>query len=638
MSVNPNKSAQRRRFLLLRGESFIAWLGVAAAGILVATMAMSSWWGVRAQREAAEAARREQVRALSSFLAQTAESMLSTDELSALRRLVMEAKRNAQLAECRIMLPDGRVVADGEPSRITAMSLPRRWGGGPLDGAENKTREAGLASFNQSLLVPGRGAATLLVTADTRVGHLDAFDLRSGAGLIAAMGLVALLLVYRQMRVKVVTLGMIRDALLAMKDGERARDALTIGGDRGPEAAAWNELLSEADNLRRTGLAEQAKGAFDRRRESRGEMELACDSLSVGLVILDERGCVRHTNGAAASLLGRKREELAGIKLEALIDHPLLKETTAAMAVGGLVARRTFEMTRGGGGGGEQQQQGGNKSVLRISVRPLRREDSAAVLLTIEDVTQQRVADESRNSFVAQATHELRTPLTNMRLCLETAVDEGAKDPAILSHSLNVLNQETRRLERMVTEILSVSEIESGSLRLRRDDVRMDALYESLKQDLAAPAKDKDQTLKFELPPKLPVIQADRDKLMLAMHNVIGNAIKYTPEGGRVTVTVNVSPDGKTVRTDVSDTGIGIKPEEQELIFDKFYRSKDPRVGKITGSGLGLALAREVARLHGGELTVRSEIDKGSTFTLVVPAAMVTAAAGAPAAAAAAAA
>src|SRR5438105_6314948 len=175
MSENTNKAAVHRRRLLLRGESFIAWLGVAAAGILVATMAMSSWWGVRAQREAAEAARREQVHALSSFLAQTAESMLATDELSALRRLVMEAKRNAQLAECRIVLPDGRVVADGEPSRITAMSLSKRWGGGPLDGAENNTKDPGLASFNQSLLVPGPGAARQLVSADTRVGQLDAF-------------------------------------------------------------------------------------------------------------------------------------------------------------------------------------------------------------------------------------------------------------------------------------------------------------------------------------------------------------------------------------------------------------------------------------------------------------------------------
>jgi signal transduction histidine kinase len=204
-----------------------------------------------------------------------------------------------------------------------------------------------------------------------------------------------------------------------------------------------------------------------------------------------------------------------------------------------------------------------------------------------------------------------------MRLCIETAVEEGSKDPQVLSNSLNVMNQETRRLERMVTEILSVAEIEAGSLRVRKDDVRLDALFESLQTDLAALAKDKEQTLTFELPPKLPVIQGDRDKLVLALHNVIGNAIKYTPQGGKVIVSAKA--DAKHVHVDVSDTGIGIKPEEQALVFDRFYRSNDPRVSKITGSGLGLALAREVARLHGGDLSVQSEIDKGSTFTMTLP-------------------
>jgi len=608
MSMEETKIVARRP-LLLRGESLIASLGVAAAAIVVATMSAAGWWGLRSQREMVESGRREQVQAMSAFLAQTAESMLAADELSGLRRLVIEARRAGELSHCSIVLPDGRVVADGDPTRITATRLPQRWGSGPLDTpAGGEGVDAALISINQSLLVPGRGAATLMVGAGPRGGVHDGWELRAGVGLIAIVGLVALLLVYRQMRMKVLALGMIRDALLAMDGGEKAPDALTIGGQQGREASAWNALLQETQNLRKLGVAEQARGMLDRRRESRGEMELACDTLSVGLMILDERGCIRHNNGAAGSLLGRKREELAGVELINLIDHPSVRETVAGVLAGSAIQRRSFEMTQGGEG---------QKSVLRLSVRPLRREDTSSVLLTIEDVTQQRVADESRNSFVTQATHELRTPLTNMRLCLEMAVEEGSKDPAVLGHSLNVLNQETRRLERIVTEILSVSEIESGSLSIRRDDVRLDALFDALKCDMEALAKEKEQVLSFELPPKLPVVQADRDKLVLALHNVVGNSIKYTPKGGRVVV--SISADSKRVMVEVSDTGIGIKAEEQELIFDKFYRSNDPRVGKITGSGLGLALAREVARHHGGDLTVQSAIDKGSTFTLTLP-------------------
>jgi signal transduction histidine kinase len=147
--------------------------------------------------------------------------------------------------------------------------------------------------------------------------------------------------------------------------------------------------------------------------------------------------------------------------------------------------------------------------------------------------------------------------------------------------------------------------------------VRLDKLFEELEADYGAQAKDKEIAMKFDLPPKLPVIQADRDRLILAAHNLIGNALKYTPAGGKVTVTVK--SENTQLVMEVADSGIGIEEQEQQLIFEKFYRSKDPRVGKITGSGLGLALAREVVRLHGGEITVRSELNSGSTFTLTLP-------------------
>jgi signal transduction histidine kinase len=316
---------------------------------------------------------------------------------------------------------------------------------------------------------------------------------------------------------------------------------------------------------------------------------------------------VRHANGAAASLLGKTPGDLSGTPLAEHFEDEPIRLMIADTASGGAGQRRTHEFERRGG---EQS------SILRVHARPLRREDSSAVLVTIEDVTQQRVAEASRHSFVAQATHELRTPLTNMRLCIETAIENDG-DSKVRSQCMNVLNQETRRLERTVTEILSVSEIEAGALRLRNDDVRLDALFEGLKTDVEALAREKQISLQFELPPKLPVIQADRDKLVLALHNLIGNAIKYTPDGGKVTVTVRVT--ARQVAIDVTDTGIGIRPEEHHLIFERFYRAKDPRVSKITGSGLGLALTREVVRLHGGDVSVFSELDSGSTFTVTVP-------------------
>jgi signal transduction histidine kinase len=257
-------------------------------------------------------------------------------------------------------------------------------------------------------------------------------------------------------------------------------------------------------------------------------------------------------------------------------------------------------------------------ATLRLTARPGRAERAGGLTVVIEDVTQQRMAEQSRKVFVDQATHELRTPLTNIRLYTEQAIEDGDKDPTALAQALNVISSETRRLERIVQDMLSVSEIEAGSLALRRDDVRLDELFTELNQDYRRQAGEKQIVLTFDLPPKLPVLNADRDKLLLALHNLIGNALKYTPQGGSVTVRVSAD-DAGGVRVDVSDTGIGISEEDQARVFERFYRAKDKRIAHVTGTGIGLTLARDVIRLHGGDIGVESELNKGSTFTLTLP-------------------
>jgi signal transduction histidine kinase len=256
-------------------------------------------------------------------------------------------------------------------------------------------------------------------------------------------------------------------------------------------------------------------------------------------------------------------------------------------------------------------------TVLQFTVRPFQVEDQRLVVVTIEDITQARLADASRRSFLAQAAHELRTPLTSIQLYAEGALGQGADVSKGIAESLNVINEEARRLAQIVSQVLSIAEIEAGSLRLRRDDLRLDALFTQLKSEHKGPAAEKKIRLVFDLPPKLPVVKADRDKVAMALHNLMGNALKYTPEGGSVTVTATL--DAGVLRVDVTDTGIGISPEDQGRIFQKFCRANDPRVAEITGSGLGLAIAREVVRLHGGDIQVQSELDHGSTFTLTLP-------------------
>jgi PAS domain S-box-containing protein len=425
--------------------------------------------------------------------------------------------------------------------------------------------------------------------------------------MIGAGGCLCLFMVYHHTKSRFRAMGCIQTALRDNLLSTGPRDALRLREDMGPEALAWNKLLAEADAVNATKVANRTREALGDRRSSPGDFEAACESLSIGMIIVDSNLCARQTNGAAAALLQMAREQVVGAELSKLVQDAEVNAAVAAVA-GGSGQRRTFEVQRAEASG---------QTILRIQVRPTRRGDAGGVLVTFEDITQQRLADAARNTFITQATHELRAPLTNMRLCLETAIEDLDERPAAMREHLNVLNHESRRLERMVSEMLSIAEIEAGSLRLKTDDVRLNKLFEELGTDFTRMAAEKQITLKFDLPPKMPVLQGDRDKLMLSLQNLLGNAIKYTPAGG--TVSVSLREEGGQLAIDVTDTGIGIRPEECGRIFERFYRAEDARVSKITGTGLGLSLAREVARLHGGDVSVQSEIDKGSIFTLTLP-------------------
>jgi PAS domain S-box-containing protein len=610
LSESPSQSVTAlltRQKLLGRGESLIALLGIALAAILMLAMGAAGWWTLSNQRESLDTVRRDQVRSATGILAQSAESMLGSAELSDVRRLAIDAKLKYGLSQCRIVLPDGAILVDADPTKITCAELPKNWPSGPIDGAAPAAGTTDI-SLSIPLVIPGHGGADLQIVAPAIDTLIKDRQIQFGLALIGAGGLAALLLVYRYLRSRLLPLSLIRDGLIAIRNGETSRDVLAMNVSFGPEALAWNELLSEADRLRKAAVADRAKDSIEQRRGGSGALENACDALAVGLIVLDDDAKVKHANGAAAVLLQARREELTGGEVSKYIEHAELTDAIKTIASGNRSDRKTIEIERSELHGG---------GVMRVSVRPLRREDERGALVTIEDITQQRVAEAARNSFVATATHELRTPLTNMRLYLEAALEDGEKDPQLMSKCLNILNTETRRLERLVGEMLSVSEIEAGSLKIRNDDVRLDKIFEELQADYTAQAKEKKLSLTFDLPPKFPVILGDRDKLMMTLHNLLGNALKYTPHGGKVSVLVRAEP--KRLVVDFSDTGIGVNEKELALIFDKFYRAKDPRVAKITGTGLGLALAREVARLHGGEITVQSTLDQGSTFTLTIP-------------------
>jgi signal transduction histidine kinase len=592
--------------------------------VIVGVLASSSWWTLHTYRLSLERGRQQQVQTVAEFLAEQSEELLGHGEAGMTKSLLAKAAQQSDLQICRVVLPDGKVIADAD---ARAQQLPSKTKITPsLRASKAEGEEKMVVDMVRNIInvkVPisplGYGPCTVEVRAAVHYPLLADVDVQIGIGAIGVMGMGGLLIAYRLMRRRLRGLGAIADALQCVASGETSSGALHISESFGDEARAWNMLLSQRDQLRDRTVLEQAAEKFQSRAGQGGDLGAACDALWSGLAVLDAGGIIRYANGAAGVLLCRKRDELVGAGLAAVIGDAAAAEAIGAVAAGKTRQRTSTEMERKGG-----TAEHGDRTVLRLTARPLRREENpngtGTAIVLIEDVTQQRVADESRNAFVAQATHELRTPLTNIRLYVETMVEDGENDAAVRSKCINVIGQEAKRLERIVADMLSVSEIEAGSLKLNPGEVRLDALFEELEADFKAQAEDKEIKLSFELPPKYPLCNGDRDKILLALNNLVGNALKYTPAGGAVTVRVEAGPNtNNNLVVDVVDNGIGIAPEEQELIFEKFYRAKDRRIAGITGSGIGLSLARQVVRLHSGEITVKSQIDKGSTFTLVLP-------------------
>jgi len=598
----------RPRFLA-RGESAVAWAGLAFGGLVLAMVAALAWWSDVQRRDAERLAARREASIVLDAAGSAAARLLAHDEVSSVRALASEVARNPRIESVAVTLGDGRVLAHSDPSRIDvpAGRLPDR-----LPPIASESAETEL-STTRTVRLDGRGGVRLRVEPAPAPRAAMSWDLLGGVGAITVGGLLILLALYRRLRTRLRSLGAVRDALVDMAHGEADVQALLTDDALGPVARAWNDLLRDRERLRTRVQRDHIASAMAARQGSGGELKSACDALWLGLVVVDERPRVTYANGAAAVFLQTERDRLIGSTLTGITDDPEIGQTLARIAKGEACQRRTIEIERAEP----------TAVTLRVSIRALRREDAGSALVAIEDVTQQRVAAEARSQFVAQATHELRTPLTNIRLYVEEALDLDESALTERSRCLNVINQETRRLERVVSDMLSVSEIEAGALTLNAGDVRLDQLFEDFREDYQAQARAKGVSLSFELPPKLPVARGDREKLAVALHNLVGNAIKYTPEGG--SVSVRVEADETRLSVAVADTGYGIPEEDQERIFQRFVRVQEERVQAQSGTGIGLALAREIARLHGGEITLESTPDQGSTFTLEIPIARATA-------------
>lgn len=239
------------------------------------------------------------------------------------------------------------------------------------------------------------------------------------------------------------------------------------------------------------------------------------------------------------------------------------------------------------------------------------------VIAVFHDVTEQQKLDEMRREFVANVSHELRTPLTSIKSYSETLLEGALEDKETATKFLSVINSEADRMTRLVKDLLQLSRLDNNQMKWNITKFSLEKLVRDCIQKLEISANEKNQTIECYKIGDVEDVEADRDRIEQVLINILSNAMKYTPKGGKISIYVGKMYSSVYVK--VKDSGIGIPKEDLPRIFERFYRTDKARSREMGGTGLGLAIAKEIIEAHNGEISVTSDIGKGTEFTIKLP-------------------
>jgi signal transduction histidine kinase/CHASE2 domain-containing sensor protein len=389
---------------------------------------------------------------------------------------------------------------------------------------------------------------------------------------------------------------------------------VALGTDRMENAQAGQSSRLNLGRLLPRGITwkTRALGALNRRLLSDSRfVDKSLRSVGDGLLVAGIGGQIVFVNRRATEILEMKERSLLGSNLFGRLGQP--EKTMAETLERLLVDRATVERETTFGGSSPRY------FILRLSPVCENREDRGAVVgivASLSDITKQRELQEMKTEVMSLVTHELRTPLTAIQGMSEVLAQFDVD--ADRRREMHVaINEEARRLARMIDEYLDITRIEAGARPLKKMPLRVDALVERVLLLLDPIASSRGIPITCEFDKDLPVVMADPDLLAQAITNVIANAIKYSPSGRGIRVSLRT--DGNDLLIEVADKGYGIASTDVNRIFEKFYRVPRVENADEPGTGLGLAFVREIMDSHGGYVTVESEVGSGSTFTLRLP-------------------
>ena len=357
-------------------------------------------------------------------------------------------------------------------------------------------------------------------------------------------------------------------------------------------------------------LSFKIKEAQENSESERQRLDSVLRHMSDGVIATDRRGRIVIMNTAALDILNLKSEKVIGIPLLSILP---LEEKVTFRELLDTQHERLIHL-----------EEDGEDSIVQCEFSVIQRESGfiSGLVCVLTDVTEQQKIDRERRNFVSNVSHELRTPLTSIKSYTEALVDGAWENKEIAPGFLKVIETETDRMMRMITDLLNLSRMDQNRLALEKEFINMNELvvhivsrFEMVLQ--SEPYRDKNYRILTDITQRDLWVELDQDKITQVLDNIINNAIKYSPDGGRIIV--RLMETHTDIIVSVSDEGLGISRKDISHLFDRFYRVDKARSRAMGGSGLGLAIAQEVIQLHGGKIWVNSIENKGSTFFVSLP-------------------
>ena len=397
-----------------------------------------------------------------------------------------------------------------------------------------------------------------------------------------------------------------RDNIRLKQLNQKVKDLIAGDYSQVLDMQGSSEITNITNNL--NDLSEVIRLTQENLEQESKRLNSILSYMTDGVLATNRRGQIIMINDMAKRQLGVERDEALNqniLELLKIDDEYELRD---------LITQSPELMI-------DSQDVNGEYISIRVRFALVRRESGfiSGLVAVLHDTTEQEKEERERRLFVSNVSHELRTPLTSVKSYLE-ALDEGALSEPVAPDFIKVSLDETNRMMRMVTDLLHLSRIDNATSNLDVELINFTAFITFILNRFDK-IKSQDENLKYELIRDYPItsvwIEIDTDKMTQVIDNILNNAIKYSPEGGKITVSMKTTDDQMILS--ISDQGLGIPKEDLPKIFDRFYRVDKARSRAQGGTGLGLAIAKEIIKQHNGFIWAKSEYGKGSTFTIVLP-------------------